>query len=162
AHHTVFGGDVVAGVRVSLQTADRTGQDDRAAATAGQDVRDACLDRLPHTAQVDVDHGGPVRFAGLVQRRAAVADAGVGNGAAQSAQLLGARVHRRFQRVVIADVDLGGVDAAVETLDQISRFGQILRGGRRYQLDCVDLLADVDGDDVGALLRQPHRVRATL
>ena len=26
----------------------------------------------------------------------------------------------------------------------------------------VDLLTDVDGDDVGALLRQPHRVRAAL
>ena len=30
------------------------------------------------------------------------------------------------------------------------------------QVHGVDLLADVDGDDVGALLRQPHRVRAAL
>src|SRR6476619_1852928 len=34
AHHTVFGGDVVAGMRVGLQAADRAGQDDRTATAA--------------------------------------------------------------------------------------------------------------------------------
>src|SRR5262249_25408951 len=55
----------------------------------------------------------------------------------------------------------GRVDAAVEALDQIRGLGQILRRGQRDP-NGVDLLADVDGDDVGAFLRQAHRVAAAL
>ena len=40
-------------------------------------------------------------------------------------------VHRGLERVVVADVDLGGEDAAVEPLDQIGGLGQVLRRGRR-------------------------------
>ena len=36
ADHTVLGGDVVTGVRIGLQAADRAGEDDRAAVAAGQ------------------------------------------------------------------------------------------------------------------------------
>ena len=61
----------------------------------------------------------------------------------------------------VADIDLGGVDAAIVALDQISGLGQILRC-RQRNLNAVDLLTDVDGDDVGALFRQPHRVRTAL
>ena len=111
--------------------------------------------------EVNVDHVGPVAFAGLVQRRATVADARVGDDDVQPAQLLHAGVHRGFQRVVVAYVDFGGVDAAVVALDQIRGLGQILGGGQRNP-NAVDLLADVDRDDVGAFLRQPHRVAAAL
>ena len=100
-------------------------------------------------------------LAGLVQRRTAVADAGVGDDDVQPAELLDARVDRGLQRVVVAHVDLGGVDAAVVALDQVCGLGQILRGGQR-NLNALDLLTDVDGDDVGAFLRQPHGVRAAL
>ena len=89
---------------------------------------------------------------------AAVADAGVGDDDVQPAQLLDAGVDRGLERVVVAHVDLGGVDAAVVALDQIRGLGQILRC-RQRNLHAVDLLTDVDGDDVGALFGQPHRVR---
>ena len=88
ADHTVFGGDVVAGVRVGLQAADRAGQDDRAAAAARKDMRDTGFHGLPDAGEVDVDHVGPVALAGLVQRLTAVADAGVGDDDVQPAQLL--------------------------------------------------------------------------
>ena len=124
-------------------------------------MRHTGFHRLPHAAEVDVDHVGPVALAGLVQRRAAVADARVGDDDVQPAQLLDARVDRGLERVVVADVDLGGVDAAVVALDQIGGLGQVFRRGKRNR-DAVDLFTDVDGDDVGALLRQPHSVCAAL
>src|SRR5437588_8222214 len=117
---------------------------------------------LPDATQVDVDHGGPVGFAGLVKRLAAVADAGVGDDDVQPAELLDAGVHRGLERVVVTDIDLGGVDAAVVSLDQVGGFSQILRRGGGDQIHGVDLLADVHRDDVGAFLRQPHRVRTAL
>ena len=161
ANHTVFGGHVVTGVRVGLQAADRAGEDDRAAAAARKDVRHTGFHRLPDAAEVDVDHVRPVALAGLVERRTAVADSRVGDDDVQPAELLDARVDGCLQRVEVAGVDLRGVDPAVVPLDQIGGLGQVLRRGQR-NLNAVDLLTDVDGDDVGALLRQPHRVRATL
>ena len=93
---------------------------------------------------------------------AAVADAGIGDDDVEPAHLFDARVHRGLQRVVVADIDLGGVDPPVVPLDQIRGLGQILRRGCGDQIDCVDLLTDVDGDDVGTFLRQPYRVRPAL
>ena len=118
------------------------------------DMRDTGFHGLPHTAQVDVDHVGPVFFAGLVQRLAAVADACVGDDDVQSAQLLDTGVDRRLERVVIAHVHLGGVDAAVVALDQIRGLGQVLRRGRRNPAFGDNRLTDIDGDDVGALFCQ--------
>src|SRR5689334_1408975 len=159
--HAVFGGHIVAGVRVGLQAAHRTGQNDRAAAAARKDVRHTGFHRLPHPTEVDVDHVCPVALAGLVQRRTAVADAGVGDDDVQPAELLYARVHCGLQSVEVASVDLGGVDATVESLDKVGGFGQVL-GRRQRNLHAVDLLTDVDGDDIGALFGQPNSVRTTL
>src|SRR5690606_16721108 len=117
--HPVLGGDVVAGVRVGLQPADGAGEDDRPAAAAGEDMRYPGLDRLPHPGEVDVDHVGPVAFAGLVQRLTAVADAGVGDDDVEPAELLDTGVDGRLQGVEIPDVDLGGVDPAVEAFHQV-------------------------------------------
>ena len=124
-------------------------------------MRHTGFDRLPHAAEVDVDHVGPVALARLVERRAAIADACVGDDDVQPAHLLHAGVDRGLERVVIPHVDLGCVDATVVALDQIRGLGQVFGGGQR-NLNTVDLLTDVDSDDVGALLRQPYRVRATL
>src|SRR5690606_24382432 len=55
-----------------------------------------------------------------------------------------------------------GDDAPAEVLDQVGGLGEVLGAGGGDVLVAGDPLADVDGDDVGALLRQPHRVRATL
>jgi hypothetical protein len=82
--------------------------------------------------------------------------------AVQSTSLLDARVHRSLEGFEVAHVDLGGVDPPVVALDEIGGLGQILRRRCGDQVNRVDLLADVDGDDVGALLREPHRVRTAL
>ena len=68
---------------------------------------------------------------------------------------------RRLQRVVVADVDLRGDDPPVERLDRLDRLGQVVRYRHRVR-DGVDLRGDVDGDDVGALFGEPHRVTAAL
>ena len=93
---------------------------------------------------------------------AAVADACVGDDDVQPAQLIDAGVDRCLERVVVAHVDLGGVDAAVVALDQIRGLGQVLRCGQRDPAFGDNWLTDVDGDDVGALFGQPHRMAATL
>ena len=86
--------------------------------------------------QVDVDHVGPVGFAGLVQRLAAVADAGVGADDVQPAELLDAAVHRGFEGVVVTHIDLGGDDAPVESLDEIGGLGEIVGCRRRDRSAC--------------------------
>src|SRR5258708_33342023 len=64
-------------------------------------------------------------------------------------------VPRGLERVVVTDIDLGGVDPTVVALDQVCGLGQILGRGGGDQIDGVDLLADGHCDDVGALLVQP-------
>jgi len=49
----------------------------------------------------------------------------------------------------------------VELLHQPCGFPQVVRGRQRV-LDGVDVMTDVDGDDVRAFLREPHRVAAAL
>src|SRR5690606_12551707 len=85
----------------------------------------------------------------------------VGDDDVEPAELLDTGVDGRLQGVEIPDVDLGGVDPAVEAFHQVGGLGQILRAGQR-NLHAVDLSADVDRDDVGALLGHPHRVGAAL
>ena len=162
AHDAVLGRDVAAAVRVGLEPADRAGQDDRTAFAARDDVRHTGFHGLPHARQVYVDHLVPVVFAGLVQCVAAVADACVGHDDVQPAQLLHAAVHGGLQCVVVAHVDFGREDPAVLALDQVGGLGQILGRGCRNRGVLHDRLADVDRDDVGALLGQPHRVATAL
>ena len=59
-------------------------------------------------------------------------------------------------------VGLGGDDPAVQRLDVLDRLGQVLLGAPSGIRRCRSLRADVDRDDVGALLGQPDRVAATL
>jgi len=62
---------------------------------------------------------------------------------------------------VVPDVGLGGHDPPVQRLDLLHRLGQVLR--RRHRIrHRIHLRAEIDGDDVRALLRQPHRVAAAL
>jgi hypothetical protein len=103
-----------------------------------------------------------MRFVHLVQRHAGSADAGVGHDDVQPAQLLDAAVDGRLERVEVTDVDFGGHDAAIERLDQVRGLGEVLGRRRRDRVVVDDGPADVDGDDVGALLRQPDRVAASL
>src|SRR5262245_13544628 len=98
----------------------------------------------------------------MIQGLTAVADPRIGHDDVQSAQLLDSAVDGGFKRVVIADVDLGGHDPAVETLDQIRGLGEVIRSGCGDIVIAADALTHVNGDDVSALLRQPDRVTAPL
>src|ERR1700677_834624 len=64
-------------------------------------------------------------------------------------------------RWIVAHVGLDRDDSAIERLDGLDRLGQVIRRAHRVR-DTFNLAADVYGDDVGALLRQPNRVTASL
>ena len=68
---------------------------------------------------------------------------------------------RRLDRREIPHVRAAGDDPPVQRLDLLDRLGQIVRSGHRVG-DAADLGADVDRDDVGALLGQPDGVRPPL
>jgi hypothetical protein len=124
-------------------------------------MRDAGLHRLPHPGQVDVDHLLPDVFLHPVEPSSDSANACVGDDDVQAAELLDAAVDGRLERVVIADVDLGGDDPSVQRLDQVGRFREVF-GSRRWGWRVGEGLADVDGDDVRAFLRQPHSMTTSL
>ena len=68
-----------------------------------------------------------------------------------------------LQRRLVADVGHPGDHPAVELLDLDDGLVEVLARRRRVLADDgVDPRAEVDGDDVGALLREPDRVRAAL
>ncbi len=54
-----------------------------------------------------------------------------------------------------------GHDAATGLLDEVDRFVEVLRCRHRVR-DAVDLVAQVERDDVGALFGEPDGVRAPL
>ena len=100
-------------------------------------------------------------LAHLVQLHAAGADAGVGDDDVEPPELLDAAVDGGRQRVEVAHVDFRGDDAPIEVLDHVRGLGEVLRRGRgRGRV--LEPAADVDRDDVGALLGKPHRVAAAL
>ena len=119
------------------------------------------LDGLPHPAEIDVDGFFPDVLAHFVQLDAGGADAGVGHDDVQPAQLLDPAVDGGLQRVVVTDVDLVRDDAAVEAFD-LSAVSARSSGVAAGAVESLERPADVDGDDVGALLGQPDRVAAAL
>ena len=142
-----------------LQPGGRAGQDDRPAAGRPQ-VRDGRLGGVPHAGEVDVDHVLPGRVVEFFQR-AEAEDPGVGRHDVQPPELGHAVVDGRLEGAVVTDVGLGGDDAPVQRLDLLHRLGQIVGGGHRIRHRSY-LAAQVDGDDVRALLGQPDRVRPAL
>jgi hypothetical protein len=108
--------------------------------------------------QVGVDHVGP----GL-QRRIPLhrGDPGLGHHDVQPAQLADALLQRRRQLRPLPHVGLHRHDPPVLRLDQPDRLLQVI-GRRKRVLERRDVMREVDRDDVGAFLRQPHRVTAAL
>jgi hypothetical protein len=155
----VLGRYVVPHVRHALQPERGAGDDDRPAARGAQ-VRDGGLGRVPDAGQVGVDHVLPGGLAELVQRPEAE-DPRVGGDDVQPPELGHTVVQRRLHRSVVAHVGLDGHDPAVQRLDLLDRFRQVGRGRHRVR-HAGDLIAEVDGDDVRSLLRQPDRVAAAL
>ena len=111
------------------------------------------------TGEVDVDHVVPHLVGQLLDRREA-GDAGVGQDDVQPAELRDALVDGRRERGGVPDVGLARDDAPA----QVSRRGGPSRRGPPASRERVphgaDLLEHVDGDDVGALLRQPDGATA--
>ena len=101
---------------------------DGTAPAARDQMRHSGFDGPATAGEVDVDHVGP--SASLGDRASGpVADAGIGHDDVELAQLLDAAVDGGFQRVVVADVDLGGDDPVAEAPDQIGGPGQIVWSG---------------------------------
>ncbi len=96
-----------------------------------------------------------------MQLHAGGADACVGDDDVEPPELLDAAVDGGRQRVEVAHVDFCRDDAAVEVLDHVRGLGEILRGGRRCGR-VFESAADVDRDDVGALLGKPNRMASAL
>ena len=72
------------------------------------------------------------------------------------AEFTDAVIERLLQHIGIAHVGLVCLDAASECFDLSNGFVEVV--ARRHRIpDRLDLLADVDGDDVGALLRPTGR-----
>jgi hypothetical protein len=115
---------------------------------------------VPDAGEVHVDHVPPDLLVHLVGGREA-GDAGVAAHDVEPPELGHALVEGGLERAVVAHVGLGGDDPPVQRFHLLDRLGQVVGGGHRDG-DRLDLLADVDGDDVGALLGEPDRVAAAL
>jgi hypothetical protein len=119
----------------------------------------------PYTGEVGVDHVAPAlrrHCVGCVVHR----DPGVRDHDVEPTKLRHTGVDRRRDSGRVAHVGLARGDAAAKQLD-LGDGGvgdgvvEILGCCERI-IDRVDIGADVDRDDVGALSRKPQRVGATL
>ena len=86
---------------------------------------------------------------------------GIGEDEIEPAEFGDAVGHRRLEPFEVPDVTLLGHDAPTGLLDEVDRLVEILASRHRIG-DAVDLIAQVERDDVGALLGEPDRVRAAL
>ena len=162
ADHAVLGGDVVTGVGVGLQTADRAGHDDRSAVSTGDQMWHSGFDGLPDAGRLTPIMSSQSDSLVLSSVSPPLPMPALATTMSESPELLDAAVKCRLGRVVIADVDLGGDDPAAEVLDQVHGLGEVVGIGRRDLAVRGDGAADVDRDDVGAFLGQPDRVAAPL
>ena len=112
------------------------------------------MDEVHDTDEVHVD-----RVDERLRRKAGGhrADACIGDHDVELAELGDAPIDRRGQRRTVADVGDLGERALALLLDQPGGLVEIL-GPRERVLVGLDVLADVHGDDVGALGGQQPRV----
>ena len=118
------------------------------------------LERVPRPDDVDVDHRAELLLGELPQEPVG-ADAGVCDDDVEAAELRPRPRRPRPAARPCPSCRPEGDDPASELLDELDGLGEVvLRGAlvahRRERL------ADVDGDDVGALLGQPDRLGAAL
>ena len=123
-------------------------------------MRDRGLDRVPHPGEVGVDDVLP-RALVEVGQRAKAEDAGIAAHDVQPSQSRDPVVQGDLDRAEVTDIRLDGDDPAIERLDLLDGLGHVLRC-RQLIWHRVDLTAEVKRDDVGALLCQPDRMRASL
>ena len=96
-----------------------------------------------------------------VAARAQSNDAGVRDHDVQAAELGESVGHHLFDGVGVAHVGLTGDDASALLLDELDGLVKILGTGIGV-VDGIDVTADVERNDVRAVRRESHRMRATL
>src|ERR1700733_13568138 len=162
ADHAVLGRGVTEPARGlaadAVDSCRRTGEHDRAARAPLDHARYGGLDRVVDPGEVDVEDVLPLLRLRVHGHRG---DAGVGEEHVDRAEFGRARLEGLLRRGGGAEVGAGGEDPPVQGLDLLDRLGEVLWGGHRVS-DGGDLLANVDRDDVGALLGEPDRVAAAL
>jgi hypothetical protein len=154
----VLGRRVVPQVGYCAEAHRRAGEEDRAALPRRHDggMATCAVSNVP----VRMTSMQSCHFCG-VRSSTWLVDARVGAHDVEPAELVDARGDRRGEAVVVPDVDLAGDDPPVELLDLGGGLGEVLLGAERV-VGRRDRLADVEGDDVRALLRQPDRVGPAL
>ena len=116
-------------------------------------------DGVHHTEQIDVGGIDEVGRMGVAQRHRQ--NPGIGHDDVEASEVRDARLERVAQFGALPHVGLAGDDASIQFLDRPLGLRQVLGRAQRVVVR-VDLPADVDGDDVGALLRHPNGVRSAL
>ena len=122
-------------------------------------VRKRNGDGVHHTEQIDV--GGIDEVGGMRVTQRHRQDAGIGHDDVEASEVRDARLERVAQLGALPHVGLAGDDAPIELLDRSLGLGQVL-GRAQGVVVRVDLPADVDGDDVGTLLRHANGVGPAL
>lgn len=128
----------------SYQASHRAGQHGCAAALLDHD-RNRDVDGVVNTREVDIDDVSPAVVA-CAHRR----DPGIGNDDVEAAELVETGLQRFCQRPPIPNVGLVSDDARAGILDELDGGGQVVGVGHRIG-HRVDLIAQVDRNDVGAL-----------
>lgn len=123
-------------------------------------MRDHGLGRTPDTGQVDVEHLLPGLFRQF-PRLPEPGDPGVGHDDVDPAELGQAVSDGSVELLLATDVSVAGHDPPAELLDLGDRLVEVLPGAQRVG-HRVQVGAQVDRDDVGALLGQADRVRTAL
>ncbi len=122
---------------------------------------DGRADGAPRARQVHVDHGVPL-FVGQLPEPPPAQHARVRDEDVQPRELLDAVGHHLTQRGAVADIDLTRQDLPACGLDATDRLAQVLGGRQRVGDRRRHRPADVDRDDVGAVVGKPYRVRSAL
>jgi hypothetical protein len=145
------------------QTRGGTGDHDRPAVTLFDHLVGDHADRVVDPGQHHPDRVGPAqgRLVEGLGRPGDVQDPGVGQDDVDPPELADGLLHRGVHRVDVAHVGPDGQAAPILLLDQRDGLGQVVRGGHRVA-DRRDLIGDVQGDDVRALLGQRHGVGPPL
>jgi hypothetical protein len=125
----------------------------------GMHARTVCV---PDALEVHGDHRVPRRFEGaLVEVDVHRRDTGIGQHDVEVPERVATRGDGVLQLPVLAHVGPDRDDAPPEVAHELLGLGQV--GVARHGVgDGRQVGAEVDGDDVGALFRQPDGVRATL
>ena len=133
-------------------------QDDRPTAPAGDQVRDRGVDGVPRADQVDVDDRAEVATALVTVGHPD--DPGVGDDDVEAAELAPRFGEHGVHRVGIAHVGLPGQDATSLMTHEAGGLLEVVCRGSRVVGE-LEVRADVQGDDVGALACEFHGVRTT-